>query len=176
MYHSKSLVETNSTYKNSLDLHLPVELNNNCDYLDPDWVQNLGVETSDLSVIELNIRGLINKVSFLNFLLSDCLRDKTAYAILLCETWLNITNFDLVNIPSYILFSNVRSGKLSRGTDIMVHQNLRCRQRRDLELKTKIFEHTVVELKNDTTNILLASGYRPPNSNAKLFLGEYKTL
>ena len=56
----------------------------------------------------------------------------------------------------------------------MVHQNLRCRQRRDLELKTKIFEHTVVEFKNDTTNILLASGYRPPNSNAKLFLGEYK--
>ena len=35
------------------------------------------------------------------------------------------------------------------------------------------FEHTVVELKTETNNMLLVSGYRPPNSNTKEFLKDY---
>ena len=58
------------------------------------------------------------------------------------------------------------------GTGLLIHNSLQCRQRKDLELDTEIFEHT--ELKTDTKNILLVSGYRPPNTNASKFLKEYK--
>ena len=37
-----------------------------------------------------------------------------------------------------------------------------------------MFEHTIVELKTDTNNILLVSGYRPSNSNTKEFLKDYR--
>ena len=37
-------------------------------------------------------------------------------------------------------------------------------------------EHCVVELKTDNKNILLVLAYRPPNTNAKVFLTEYKKL
>ena len=37
-------------------------------------------------------------------------------------------------------------------------------------------EHIVVELKTDRDNILLVSGYRPPNANYKIFIKEYTAL
>ena len=48
--------------------------------------------------------------------------------------------------------------------------------RSELRVKTEVLEHIVVELKTDTNNILLVSGYRPPNSNVRKFLKEYKML
>ena len=59
-------------------------------------------------------------------------------------------------------------------TGLLIHNSLQCRQRKDLEFDTEIFEHTVIELKTDIKNILLVSGYRPPNTNASKFLKKYK--
>ena len=65
-------------------------------------------------------------------------------------------------VPGYKLIGNIRSGKMGGGTGLLIHNSLQCRQRKDLELDTEIFEHTVVELETDTKNVLLVSGYRPP--------------
>ena len=43
-------------------------------------------------------------------------------------------------------------------------------------METSYLEHCIVELKTDNRNILLVSAYRPPNTNAKIFLSEYKRL
>ena len=43
-------------------------------------------------------------------------------------------------------------------------------------METRFLEHCIVELKTDKRNILLVSAYRPPNTNAKTFLSEYKKL
>ena len=43
-------------------------------------------------------------------------------------------------------------------------------------METNLLEHCVVELKTDTRNILLVSGYRPPNCNVRTFLREYNSL
>ena len=43
-------------------------------------------------------------------------------------------------------------------------------------MKTIHLEHIVVELKTNKENILLVSGYRPPNANYKVFIKEYMTL
>ena len=68
----------------------------------------------------------------------------------------------------------MRSNKLGGGTGILVHKTLRSKIRKDLEVDTKTFEHTVIEIKTDNSNLLAVSGYRPPNSNTKEFLSEYK--
>ena len=65
---------------------------------------------------------------------------------------------------------NVRNSKIGGGTGVLVHKSLKCRERKDLEVLSTTFEHTVVELKTETNNLLLVSGYRPPNSNTKEFL------
>ena len=43
-------------------------------------------------------------------------------------------------------------------------------------METRFLEHCIVELKTDKRNILLVSAYRPPNTNARTFLSEYKKL
>ena len=60
------------------------------------------------------------------------------------------------------------------GTGILVHKSLRSRIRKDLEINSNTFEHTVIEVKTETNNLLVVSGYRPSNSNTKEFLTEYK--
>ena len=72
------------------------------------------------------------------------------------------------------MFGHIRSNKLGGGTGILVHKTLRSRIRKDLEINLKTFEHTVIEIKTETNNLLVVSGYRPPNSNTKEFLVEYK--
>ena len=43
-------------------------------------------------------------------------------------------------------------------------------------METIHLEHIVIEIKTDRENILLVSGYRPPNANSKVFIKEYITL
>ena len=150
------------------------ELDDNCDYIDIEERTTLVGDNRSLSLIQLNIRGLLSKSSSLNQLLTENLGTIRPDLVLLCETWLNPNNLGKVDIPNYRLFGNVRSNKLGGGTGILVHKTLRSRIRKDLELDTKTFEHTVMELKTESANILVVSGYRPPNSNTKDFLSEYK--
>ena len=150
------------------------ELEDNCDYIDIEDRIKLNCDDKSLSLIQLNIRGLLSKSSVLNLLLSENVGNIRPDLVLLCETWLNSNNLAKVNIPNYRLFGNVRSNKLGGGTGILVHKTLQSRIRKDLEIDTKTFEHTVIEIKTETTNLLVVSGYRPPNSNTKEFLSEYK--
>ena len=62
------------------------------------------------------------------------------------------------------------------GVGILVNKDLRMRPRSDLHVETQHFEHTIIELKTDTRNIILVAGYRPPNTKEKLFLKEYNML
>ena len=150
------------------------ELDDNCDYIDIDDRPKLAGDNRSLSLIQLNIRGLLSKSSALNLLLTENIGNIRPDLVLLCETWLNPNNFAKIDIPNYRLFGNVRSNKLGGGTGILVHKTLRSRIRRDLEIDMKTFEHTVIELKTETNNLLVVSGYRPPNSNTEEFLSEYK--
>ena len=57
---------------------------------------------------------------------------------------------------------------------ILAKKELRSHSRDDLCVETKHLEHLVVELK--TSNVLLVSGYRPPNTSTETLLVEYKKL
>ena len=141
------------------------ELGDNCDYIDIEDRIKLSCDNRSLSLIQLNIRGLLSKSSVLNFLLTENIGNIRPDLVLLYETWLNTNNLAKVDIPNYRLFGNVRSNKLGGGTGILVLNTLRSRIRKDLEIDTKTFKHTVIEIKTEITNLLVVSGYRPPNSN-----------
>ena len=79
-------------------------------------------------------------------------------------------------MPNYKCYHKHRIDRLGGGVSILVKQKLRSRERSDLVVPTNLFEYNVVELKTNTSNILIVSGYRPPNSNPKKFMQEYKTV
>ena len=81
-----------------------------------------------------------------------------------------------VKLDSHKLTTSNGIDKIGGGVSILVNKSLRSRPRPDLKLDTEILEHVVVEPKTDKRNILLVSGYRPPNTNVRKFLKEYKEL
>ena len=84
---------------------------------------------------------------------------------LLCETWLNKGTEALISLDEYKIYSNPRPSRIGGGVAIILNKTLRSRLRPDLHVKTIHLEHIVVELKTHKENILLVSGYRPPNAN-----------
>ena len=143
-----------------------------CEYVDPDNTGRIKPGKNDLSIMQINTRGLLNKI--------DHLRDIINYShpdvILLCETWLNTRTLDLVEIKGYKLVNKIRVDRIGGGVGILMKKELRTRSRDDLCVETQDLEHVVVELKTDTKNILLVSGYRPPNTSVKTMLQDYKRL
>ena len=143
-----------------------------CDYVDPENTGRIKPGKNDLSIMQINSRGLMNKI--------DHLRDIINYSypdiILLCETWLNARTTELVEINGYKLVSKHRVDRIGGGVAILLKRELRSRCRDDLCVETQHLEHLIVELKTDNRNILLVSGYRPPNTNVKTMLAEYKRL
>ena len=62
------------------------------------------------------------------------------------------------------------------GVGMFISNQLKYRERPDLELDSEIFEHCCAEIKLKNLEILMCSGYRAPNSNPTDFLNEYKKL
>ena len=121
--------------------------------------------------MQLNIRGLMSKQDSLKYLLNEfhTLPD----IVLLCETWLKRDTENNIHMPGYKCYHKHRSDRLGGGVSILVKQQLRSRECSDLLIPTFHFEYNVVELKTNSSNVLLISGYRPPNTNPRKFMKEY---
>ena len=172
--HSKSF---NAENYRSLNEQLSLDgLNDHCEYIEPSLIKELHTQNTDLGVVQLNVRGLLNKQSQIKNLLSENNVLLPIDVVLLCETWLKPSTLDLLDIPNYKSFHITRKDRIGGGTSILVNEKLRSRERRDLLVETQSLEHCIVELKTDKRNILLVSAYRPPNTNVKTFLIEYKKL
>ena len=74
------------------------ESGDNCDYIFLDDIRQHKVEASDFTVIQLNIRGIMNKQTALSELLYDCYGMSKVDAILLCETWHKTNTTSLIKI------------------------------------------------------------------------------
>ena len=143
-----------------------------CDYVDPENTGRIKPGKNDLSIMQINSRGLLNKTDHLQDIINYSYPD----IILLCETWLNDRTTELVEIDGYKLFSKNRVDRIGGGVAILLKRELRSHCRDDLCVETQHLEHLIVELKTDSKNLLLVSGYRPPNTNVKTMLTEYKRL
>ena len=153
-------------------------VNDHCDYVEPSTIKELHSRDTDLGVIQLNVRGLLNKHTQIKQLLSSDNVSLPIDMILLCEMWLRPTTLDLLDLPNpnYKSFHKTRKDRIGGGTSILVNDILRSRERNDLHVETSYLEHCIVELKTGNRNVLLVSAYRPPNAKAKTFLSEYKRL
>ena len=143
-----------------------------CDYLNAEETGRITPGRNDISVIQMNVRGLLNKQDQIK----ELLRTSRSDIVLMCETWLNSSTEKLVDIPGYKLINKNRIDRIGGGVCILIKQDLRSRKRDDLCVETQLLEHHVVEVKTDTKNILFVAGYRPPNSNVKTLLKEYNNL
>ena len=161
----------------SLNEHLALDgINNQCEYIESGVIKELHTQTTDLGVLQLNIRGLLNKQAQIKVLLSNDNVSVPIDAILFCETWLKPSTLDLFSIPNYKCFHNIRKDRIGGGTSVLINEKLRSQEQADLLVETRYLEHCVVEVKMDKRNILLVSAYRPPNTNPKAFLADYKKL
>ena len=152
-----------------------LDIVDNCSYISHEELHDVDPTSDTLSILQLNMQGLINKQSDLNKLLHAESRNKVCVA-LLCETWLQKEMTQLVNIPNFSLISKERKGKKGGEVGILTQEDLKVRHRPDLEIDTNVMENAVAELKGDKDRILLASCYRVPNTNQTEFLSSYSKL
>ena len=129
----------------SSELDLPA-----CDYVDVEQLEGLRPNKYDLSVLQLNIGGLLNKQGQVR----DLMNNGTTDVVLLCETWLNKETEALVSFDNYKFFSNPRKSRIGGGVAILTDKSLRSRPRPDLHVESIHLEHIVVELKTDIDTIL----------------------
>ena len=144
-----------------------------CDYVDVG--ENISISSSDLGIMQLNIRGLYSKIDKLKSLLNECTLGKQIDVILLCETWQSKTS-PIPKLDGYSYIYKHRQHKLGGGVGMFVSDRLKYKERSDLYVSDCSFEFCLIEVKLKHENVLLCSGYRAPNTNPNEFLADYEKL
>ena len=97
MCRTTNLVPSDGHCNISSELEIPL-----CDYIDGDRLDEVKPNKNDLSIMQLNIWGLLNKQGRLSELINKTQTD----VVLLCETWLKKETGNLVTLDNHKLFSN----------------------------------------------------------------------
>ena len=96
-----------------------------CDYFELDdnkcWQSNRG----DLTILQLNIRGLFGKQNELRNMLNSICGVNKVDIVLLQETWLTSENKNSLNIPGYKHFAAHRPNKKGGGVSILINDELK---------------------------------------------------
>ena len=142
-----------------------------CDYVE---MNNLiTTEKGDLTIIQLNVRGITSKQTKVKELIDTSIKSNTPDIILLCETWLNPFSLGL-NIAGYDTYWNDTIRKKGGGA-ILVSSRLRHQKIQTSNHSS--FESLFIEiLINPTKKLICGSVYRPPNTNLDQFLTEYEEM
>ena len=141
-----------------------------------DLTRNIECDSSDLSIIQLNIRGLSSKLGDLNYILNNSFKNRHPDVVLLCETWLS-KNSPKPTISGYSIERTDRSGKKGGGVCILISTRCNYKRRKDLEQSnTACFESCFIELDNWKSNLIIGSVYRPPNTNPSEFTQKFETI
>ena len=163
--------------QNSLINSAKYESNVLDEFNDCDYVYKLNnICKDDLFVLQLNIRGITSKKSQLINLIENSATEKCPDVVLLSETWLTPFSPDFV-IPGYSFYHKCRSSKRGGGVGILVSQKIRCKLRSDFTLSMIENECLTLDITlRNGDHCLVSSMYRPPNVNARTFLGCYNSI
>ena len=128
----------------------------NCDYVDTENCKNIKIGTNDLSILQLNIRGLISKQQDLKYLLSKCTTEGKIDIVILVETWLTQESMSRISMPGYSYVGKSRKTKKGVGVRLLIRNEIAFKSRLDLEWESDIFESYFIEIKADVTlNLVL---------------------
>ena len=152
------------------------ENNDTCDYFDITDDNMWTCSKNDITALQLNIRGLLNKQSSLINLIMKIAGKQKLDMIMLQETWLIQTNCSLINIPGYKHFFLLRSGHKGGGVSILVSNELTYRQNEHLCHKESYLECCTVEIQLPQTKLVVSSVYRPPNTTESKFNSLFEKL
>ena len=149
------------------------KIDDTCDYHDTD--EKIQKSVLDISILQLNVRGLASKRDELELLLKNIEKSSMPDVVILCETWLTPSSPPL-NFTGYDFISKNRIHKKGGGVGLLISKNVKYRLRTDIEVDDINCENCFVELKLDSGNIVIGSIYRPPNTSNKDFVNLYKKL
>ena len=143
-----------------------------CDYID----KVIGPHSEDLTIVQLNIRGIGSKVSHLKYLIEHSFENCEPDIVLLSETWLTDQS-PTPSISGYAFIHKPRKLKKGGGVGLLIKQNIRYRTVEKIKFTSAEFESlfVIVELLNGD-KIVVGSIYRPPNTNASLYNTEYGNI
>ena len=100
------------TIKDPVDLGFNEHVPDDCDYLDySEFKTDKGPDKDEFTVMQLNIRGILNKQCALKWLMTEIKRSHQLDVILLAETWLKNSTENCVKIPGYNLVCSHRKCK-----------------------------------------------------------------
>ena len=167
---SKTLTKGIDNLNRNVEINWQFDQYDGCDYVDLE--NGLDVTDKDLSVIQLNIRGLSSKVNDLKHIIDHVQLNGQPDILLLCETWLSKQS-PPVDIPGYSTYRKDRQNKKGGGVAVLVSDHLSSRPRYDLTLGEEC-ESMIVEVKLGSNQALVCSAYRPPNTNCKQFVKEFQ--
>ena len=144
----------------------------NCDYVDTENCKDIKIEINDLSVMQLNIRGLVGKQQDLKYLLSKCTKEGKIDIVILIETWLTQESMSRISMPGYSYVGKIRKTKKGGGVGLLIRNEIAFKSRLDLEWESDTFESYFIEIKG-RCNTIFGALYRPPNTSAKQFVEQY---
>ena len=169
--------ETSIILQDPLDTDcFKTEFEDNCNYIDIGDTSEITCSNTDLSVIQVNCRGLIGKQVELSQLLFKLLGNRKIDIVILVEMWLTQESEKRLCIPGFIYYGNIRVTKKGGGVGFLIRKELPFRPRPDLIDNDSVVESCFIELRNSEKQIIIASLYRPPNTNVQSFLKHYKKV
>ena len=93
-------------------------INDNCDYITLDNTVEIKQSSQDLSILQLNIRGLLSKQHMLKETLLKL--QNPPDILLICETWLKSNTENKVDLPGYKCYHKHRPSKIGGGVSVLV--------------------------------------------------------
>ena len=123
----------NSTKEKLFDAKLYIDRNQNmyttndddtCDYIELDSCKELPMSPNDLSILEVNTQGLVNKQAELFMLLRSMTQMSRIDVVIIVETWLTKEGESRIKIPGYVYIGNPRTHKKGGSVSILIRETL----------------------------------------------------
>ena len=153
--------------------NLPIDINDNCDYIED--IREISKTDEDFLIVHWNIRSLVHKCSEIEKILNN--PTSKVDICILSEMWLKEDSNNKISVTGYNLVSKPRVNKRGGGVGFLLSTDLKYKVREDLNKFTdKNIELCFIELQSRSSNLILGSVYRPPNTDSKIFLTKYHAV
>ena len=131
---------------------------------------------NSVSIMHLNVRGLINKQDSLLRLLTMLGEQNKVSIVSLNETWLRAEMISKIDISGYNYVGKCREGRKGGGVGVLLSEKLRYREVSENLPKLPTIEYICVEIIMKKRSMLLLSLYRPPNQSIAESISDIKKL
>ena len=162
--------DTKHTSIGNDDYDMLTNINNiSCKYYLPNDISRDIPSNEHFSILNLNIRSIINKFDSLKYLLKSL---KHSFSIIsLTETWLDNENCTDYKLDNFNFVSTNRNKKKGGGVGMFISNDLNFKFRPDLDINEEgIIESLFIEIITTIgKNIIVGTLYRPPNGKFEIF-------